>query len=52
VHLLPSFQFGGVDDNAVNWKHPGKETAITSYFQTNILLRRHKFIETLWGSSG
>ncbi|KAJ4800593.1 Pullulanase [Rhynchospora pubera] len=22
VHLLPSYQFGGVDDNRSNWKHP------------------------------
>lgn len=32
VHLLPSFQFGGVDDIKSNWKYVGKDSTISVCF--------------------
>jgi len=34
VHLLPSFQFAGVDDQKENWRYVGKNY----YFKTSSLL--------------
>jgi hypothetical protein len=32
VHLLPSFQFGGVDDIKSNWKCVGKDSTLSACF--------------------